>query len=417
MENGQLTPIPKISPVSEVNKHLRPISLTPVLSKIAEDFVLDQHLKPEILEIIDPQQFGKIPKSCTTYTLISVLHNLYSATDGTGALVRMVFFDFTKAFDLIDHHILVKKIHNLDLPPGIVGWLTSFLTNRQQRVKLPNNIFSDWAKVPAGIPQGTKLGPWFFALMINDIDIDAPLWKYVDDSSILEIVPKHSSSNLQSLVDSFEIQCSANKFVLNRDKCKELRVDFSKSTANPDSVLVYGEPIDLINESKLLGLTISHDLKWNTHIESVIKKASKRIHFLKEHKKAKIPLKDLILFYSTCIRPVLEYASPVFHYSLPDYLSEDLERVQKRAFKIMFNGAPYEDCLSENNLQTLAARRQFYSEKTFTDIMSNQSHKLHHLLPERNNYRSLRKNRHFNIPRCKTERFKNSFIIASASRV
>ena len=219
------------------------------------------------------------------------------------------------------------------------------------------------------------------------------------------------------MVDSFEIQCSANKFVLNRDKCKELRVDFSKSTANPDSVLVYGEPIDLINESKLLGLTISHDLKWNTHIESVIKKASKRIHFLKELKKAKIPLKDLILFYSTCIRPVLEYASPVFHYSLPDYLSEDLERVQKRAFKIMFNGAPYEDCLSENNLQTLAARRQFYSEKTFTDIMSNQSHKLHHLLPERNNYRSLRKNRHFNIPRCKTERFKNSFIIASASRV
>ena len=147
-----------------------------------------------------------------------MFYNLYSATDGTGALARMVFFDFTKAFDLIDHHILVKKIHNLDLPPGIAGWLTSFLTNRQQRVKLPNNIFSDWAKVPAGVPQGTKLGPWFFALMINDIDIDAPLWKYVDDSSILEIVPKHSSSNLQSLVDSFEIQCSANKFVLNRDK-------------------------------------------------------------------------------------------------------------------------------------------------------------------------------------------------------
>jgi hypothetical protein len=88
----------------------------------------------------------------------------------------MVFFDFTKAFDLIDHHILVKKTHNLDLPPRIVGWLMSFLTNRQQRVKLPNNIFSDWVKVPAGVPQGTKLGLWFFALMINDIDIDAPSW-------------------------------------------------------------------------------------------------------------------------------------------------------------------------------------------------------------------------------------------------
>ena len=125
----------------------------------------------------------------------------------------------------------------------------------------------------------------------------------------------------------------------------------------------------------------------------------------------------MIQFYSTCIRPVIEYASLVFHYSLPIYLSEDLERVEKRAVKIIFNGQPYSDCSPESNLQTLYTRRQLHSERTFAGVLSNQSHKLHHLLPRRNSYNRLRNNRYFNIPNCKTKRFKNSFMIESASRV
>ena len=113
----------------------------------------------------------------------------------------------------------------------------------------------------------------------------------------------------------------------------------------------------------------------------------------------------------------IEYSSAVFHYSLPNYLSEDLERVQKRALKIIFNGQPYSDCIPESNLQTLYARRQLHSERTFADVLSNQSHKLHHSLPRRNSYNRLRNNRYFNILYCKTKRFMNSFMIASASRV
>ena len=72
------------------------------------------------------RQFGTVPKSSTTHALISVLHSLYSATDGTGAMARMVLFDFWKAFDLIDHQILVEKIQNLGLQPGIIVWITDF---------------------------------------------------------------------------------------------------------------------------------------------------------------------------------------------------------------------------------------------------------------------------------------------------
>ena len=96
--------MPKQKPVREINKHLRPISLTPILSKMSEDYVVDTYVKPALLERIDSQQFGAVNKFSTTHALIS-----HSSTDGNGTTTRAVLFDFGKAFDLIDHHVLAQK--------------------------------------------------------------------------------------------------------------------------------------------------------------------------------------------------------------------------------------------------------------------------------------------------------------------
>ena len=80
------------------------------MSKIAEDFVIKFHIGPVVLKVIDPDQFGAIPKSSTEQALISILHYLSRETDGTSAAVRLVLFDYRKAFDLIDHHLLVQKL-------------------------------------------------------------------------------------------------------------------------------------------------------------------------------------------------------------------------------------------------------------------------------------------------------------------
>ena len=99
--------LPKGPVVSDFNKDLRPISLTSTMSKIAESFVIEKALKPVVLSHIVPGQFGFIPGSSTTFALISMFYHWLRATDGTGLSVSTTLLDFRKAFEFVDHNILV----------------------------------------------------------------------------------------------------------------------------------------------------------------------------------------------------------------------------------------------------------------------------------------------------------------------
>ena len=178
-KQADITPIPKATPVYDINKHLRPVSLTPISSKLAEEFVVDQHVKPAVLAQVDPRQFGTAPRSSITEALVSMTHTWSNATDGNGTTVRVVLFDFKKAFDLIDHHILIRKLHSYDISDAVISWITDFLTSKKQRVKLGQDCISESGMVSAGVPQVTKLWPWLFIGMIGELEIpNTELWKY-----------------------------------------------------------------------------------------------------------------------------------------------------------------------------------------------------------------------------------------------
>ena len=196
----------------------------------------------------------------------------YKDTDGNGCTVRVMLFDFKKAFDLIDHAILRAKLEDYELPPWVLDWTADFLTDRKQRVKFAYDCYWDWGSVRASVPQGTQLGPWLFLVMINDINVNGVnLWRYVDDTSMAETVHKGQPIGIQVSVDELVRKAETDKFQLNETKCKELQISFSRSADSFETVTINSKAIEVATNVKLLGLTISNNLKWNDHIENVIK--------------------------------------------------------------------------------------------------------------------------------------------------
>ena len=106
-----------------------------------------------------------------------------------------------------------------------------------------------------------------------------------------------------------------NRVKLNSEKCKELRISFVKNKPQFAPIVVDGKELERVTSAKLLGLTISSNLTWNEHISDVIKKASKRLYFLVQLKRSRVPRHDMSTFYTACIRPVLTYAAPAFFYA------------------------------------------------------------------------------------------------------
>ena len=131
---------------------------------------------------------------------------------------------------------------------------------------------------------------------------------------------------------------------------------------------------------KLLGLHINSDLKWNVLVSELVRKVWTRLYFLRQLKKLHIATRELhlLLFYITCIHFILEYGSPVFHSALPNYLSKDLERLQKHSMKIIYPELSYANALELSRFLTLDHRREAIVAKLF-EICANQCHTLHKL--------------------------------------
>ena len=106
-----------------------------------------------------------------------------------------------------------------------------------------------------------------------------------------------------------------NRVQLNTDKCKEKPISFTKSQQEFEPILINGDALEVVDSVKLLGLNISSDLTWNIHINEILKKASKRLYFLLQLKRAKVTRTDLGLFYSSCIRSIMDYAVPAYHFT------------------------------------------------------------------------------------------------------
>ena len=212
--------------------------------------------------------------------LIHLLHKWYEAMDTPGACLRICMLEFSKAFDRIDFNILMQKLINMRVHPILINWIANFLTDISQRTRIGSN-FSSWRTTNGGVPQGTKLGPLLFLIMVNDLNVSDDTVKFVDDNTIWEIVLKGQESNwvLPSQITESTKWASENNMKLNPTKTKEVRVGFSPldPVALPP-ITIDGHDIVVVPHAKLLGVMISKYLKWIEHVDYICNKASKRLY-------------------------------------------------------------------------------------------------------------------------------------------
>ena len=176
-------------------------------------------------------------------------------------------------------------------------------------------------------------------------------------------------------------------------------------------ITINGTEIERVQSFKLLGVFITCDLTWNRHINYITSKASRSPYLLTQYKKAGLSTTDLLNMFNTLIRSVLEYACPVWHPAIPKYLSDELETIQIRALKIILPKChSYEEALTVSKQTRLSERRDTICKKFF-QTMCKTSDKIHHLLPPRKETSNLRSGCKFAIPKARTDRFKNSFIV------
>ena len=172
-----------------------------------------------------------------------------------------------------------------------------------------------------------------------------------------------------------------------------MRISFSRSIPEYDNLLIDSNIIETVNSLKLLGVTLSKDLRWNIHIDSLIKKTSKRLYFISQLKPTKVSPEDLIKFYVACIRSVLLYACQVYHYNLLEYLSKSLEQIKKRAMKIIYGyDNSYNSALEQAGINKLSDCRQHLFDKFFSIVIANPADRLYDLVPHNENQRNYLRN-------------------------
>ena len=192
------------------------------------------------------------------------------------------------------------------------------------------------------------------------------------------------------------------------------RILFGSVLKDPPLAIILGStPIERVTTFKLLGVYVADNLKWAQHVEVISSKAASRLYFLKQLKRSGASRGDLLCFYGTVIRPVLEYACPAWHSSLTAAQSKALESIQQRAIQIIFADNDYTLSLILAGLDTLESRRDQLTERFYRRSVLCEASCLHYLLLDKRDSSVTDRLRHaktFELLPARTDKFRNSFL-------
>lgn len=315
-----------------VIENYRPISILNVLSKMLER-VVHTHIYPVIAPLIPIEQHGFMKGRSTATNLSVFIDNVASGMDG-GKQVDVVYTDFEKAFDRVDHIILLRKLYELGIRGSLLRWMESYLRNRSQAVVV-GGFCSDFINVSSGVPQGSILGPLLYASYLYDIGScfqHARFLMYADDTKIyMNVNNQKDCLNLQADLNKMGCYYLENRIGINIKKCQYISFTRKKNIINFEYEISNAKikKVDLVRD---LGVLVDAKLSFSEHIGTVVNKAYKSLGFVLRVSRPFSDISCLKILYCSYVRSVLEYCSMIWS---PQYViyKQNIEDIQRKFIK------------------------------------------------------------------------------------
>ena len=384
-------PVPKTNRASDLNDY-RPVALTSIVMKCFERLVM-RFLYPSVSQILDNLQFAYQPKKSVNDAVLTFVHELAQHIDIPGCYARALFVDFSSAFNTMQIHILLQKLHHMKVPPSLILWIKDFLCNRSQTVKVQNTL-SDPVCLNTGAPQGCVLSALLFILYTNDCNSkgrNVSILKYADDTVILGLIDKDETS-YRAEIDRFTHWCDENHLKLNPTKTKEIVFDFRKTPRQIEPINVKGANIEIVKSYRYLGTVLDSKLSWSEECSSITSKARTRMYFLRKLRKIRIDKTILSLFYKSVIESIFMFNCVIWFGACRKQDFKRMESIAHQASKIT------REC---HNMTKQCTDKILHTARS---IMSNDNHPLHRY------FESLRSGKRLRSLKCRTNRYANSFI-------
>ena len=285
-----------------------------------------------------------------------------------GNLCGAVFLDMTKAFDTVDHCILLSKLSAIGVSPSSLKWFESYLGYRKQQTSCGNEL-SDALPVIYGVPQGSILGPLLFLVYINNLTDavkNSDVTLYADDTVLycFSKDPVLLAKNLNEDLSSVSQWLHGNKVTLNLDKTKSMIIGSNRKLSNITSfsLSVSDNDINTVPSFKYLGVMISTNFTWVNHIEYISSKINKNLGLLRRIKHL-LPYEARLLFYNSLILPIFDYADLIWGDKDNIVLMSDLQILQNKTAKIILDRPLHSsatDALSTLGWLNLEQRRIYH---------------------------------------------------------
>ena len=364
-KQSTIMPIAKKPGAREFND-FRPVALTSIIAKCMERLVCNQLIK-SVANHMDPLQFAYRAKRGVEDATLTLLNLIASHLDTSGTTVRVLFMDFSSAFNTIQPHVLIKKLLNLEVNPDLILWIRQFLCDRPQRVRLNGSlsrdpVLSDEVIVNTGAPQGCVLSPILFSIYTNDISCNnsfLTLIKYADDMALVgRLKDELSLFEYRLQIDALASQFTSTFLKPNTTKTKELVFGGGRISQTPEPILINNQEVEIVKSFKYLGTVLDERLSFCEHVDYVYKRAQQRLFLLRKLKSFDVSQHILQLVYRSLIESVLSFNIITWYGNVSGNNKVKLARVVNTASKLIGNNQKqlssiYKDALKRKSTQIL----------------------------------------------------------------